>query len=246
MFEHFASASSSQDDNCTRVWSQLSMAAWGAVATQLATAAVVNTILRQGLETNPDMLDRIAFLSNKTLLWTSGWLVEQVGSLALLYFYATFVWAHERQSKSLQSLLKLTLLLATAGVAVDFAVATIEMAVLPELACLSLPELVRGAASSLSHQLFLVVHRSCALLNGYLATGLLSISAVILAWLTHRSYVLWIWIAGIATGISGIAFSVACLTNSLPAMLWANVILEPCSLVWLAGIAVTANKYSRA
>ena len=49
---------------------------------------------RFGLETNPVLQDRLAFLVNHRALWTLGWLTWTAAAIAILYFYWTFADTH--------------------------------------------------------------------------------------------------------------------------------------------------------
>ena len=227
-------------------WSQLSSAAWLALVSQLADSLVITTILRQGLETNPDLLERFTFLAHQEVLWISGWLVSQFASLAFFYFFVSFIWAHKSENRPSKHLLWLVLILITVAVAQDLAAHAIEMGVLPGLAELALPELAHGIHGLASAQLCLTVHRIAELLTGYLSNGLYAVSALLLVWSTRKLYPPWVWIPGLAVGLSGLVFSVACLANSLNAMLWANVFVEPFSLMWQAGVAICAGRWARA
>jgi hypothetical protein len=76
-------------------------------------------------------------------------------------------------------------------------------------------------------------------MSGGVANGLYSLSALILAWSTRRSYLPRVWMAGVAVGVFGLSLSVAALMNSVTGMFWTNVFLVPSILIWLAGVALS-------
>ena len=76
------------------------------------------------------------------------------------------------------------------------------------------------------------------MMSGYAANGLYSLTALILAWSARRAYPAWVWGAGLATGVFGLMLSVAAFLGSTGGMFWTNVLLVPCILLWLAGVAI--------
>jgi len=178
-------------------------------------------VLRQGLETNPDLPDRLSFLVNHRTLWTLGWLTWTAAAIAILYFYIALAAAHASTPA-----LRLAVLLTAAAIAPDLSAQAIEIGVLPDIA--------QGAELDR----FLLLHRTAVLMSGYVANGLYSLSALILAWCTRQVYPVWVWLAGIAVGCFGFMLSAAVLMNSTAGMFWSNVVLVPAILVWLAGVAL--------
>ena len=75
-------------------------------------------------------------------------------------------------------------------------------------------------------------------MSGYVANGLYSFSALILAWSTRQAYPVWVWVSGVAVGCFGFMLSAAALVNSTAGMFWSNVVLVPSILFWLAGVAL--------
>jgi len=142
-------------------------------------------------------------------------LVALVLLLAILYFYMTFSAVHQ--------LGRLAVLLAAAGIAADLSGQAIEIGVLPGLAA--------------RVDFFTAFHRTAVMMSGYVANGMYSLSAFVLAWSTRRSYPVWVSSAGIVTGCFGLGLSTAALIDSASGMLWTNVFLVPCLLLWLAGVA---------
>jgi hypothetical protein len=172
-------------------------------------------VLRHGLETTPELQDRLAFLVNHRVLWTLGWFAWTIAALAILYFYFVFAAAH--QSKS-----HFAVYLTVAALGPDLAAQAIEVGVLPNAA----PDL------------FLTLHRVAVMLSGYVANGLYSATALILVWGARHAYPAWVSIIGLAVGVFGIALSVAALLDSVEGMFWTNVFLVPSLLLWLAAVAI--------
>ena len=186
-------------------------------------------VLRHGLETNADFQNRLLFLVNHRTWWTAAWLTWTAAALAILYFYAVFASANHGQTAS--PLLHVAVLLTAAAIGPDLAGQAIEVGILPSMA--------NGMLSAgTGNGIFLAFHRAAVMMSGYVANGLYSVSALILAWSTRRAYPVWVYSAGLATGCFGLLLSAAALVDSTAGMFWSNVVLVPSILWWLAGIAV--------
>src|SRR4051812_2543018 len=172
-------------------------------------------ILRNGLETNSDFQDRLAFIINHRGLWTAGWLTWTAAATAILYFYIVFSSTHRAG--------KLAVILTVAAIAADLSGQVIEVGVLP-----SITDRI---------DLFTAFHRTAVMLSGCIGNGLYSVSALILAWAARAAYPRWVWAAGLMTGCIGLVLSIAVIANSTAGMFWSNVILVPCLLLWLVGVA---------
>ena len=231
--------------NQNRTWLQLRFAASLALVSHLIAGLAMALVLRHGLETNPSFPERLGFLANHTALWVAAWLTWNVAALSILYFYFSFSRMYENQEQSNASLLRLAVLLSTAGIAADMAAEAIEMGVLPDLAILALKETSKELLIQPATQLFLTVHRVDVMLTGYLANGLYSISALLLAWQTRHSYHACVWMTGIGVGVFGLVLSASVLIQSIDGMFWSNVLLVPSIVIWLGGIAVTSHKRAR-
>jgi hypothetical protein len=195
---------------------RLRRAAIIAFCVHLVAGVLMALVLRRGLDTNPDLQDRMAFLVHHRVIWTAGWLTWTAAALAILYFYLAFAEAHDSGLAS-------TVLLTVAAIGPDLAGQAIEIGVLP----------------AVGPPLFLTLHRVSVMLSGYLANGLYSLTALILTWRTRRAYPAWVWSAGMAVGLSGLALSVAALMDSADGMFWTNAILVPAILVWIAGVGLS-------
>lgn len=133
------------------------------------------------------------------------------------------------------SSMRFAVLLTVAAIGPDLAAQAIEIGVLPSLA-------YRAFSTNAAPELFLTLHRVAVMLSGYLANGLYSLTALILAWSTRRVYPAWVWTLGVATGIVGFMLSAAVLMDSAAGMFWTNVLLVPAILLWLAGVAISLPK----
>jgi len=209
--------------------SRLRGAAVIAFCLHLLAGAVMALIMRNGLETNPDFQSRITFIADHRVLWTAAWLTWTGAAIAILYFYSTFTEAHHVRP--------IAVYLTVAAVVMDMSAQAIEIGLLPGIA-----SGIRSAQSRTDT--FLALHRMAVMLSGFAANSLYSFSALFLAWKTRSFYSAWIWRAGVAAGSAGLALSIAAAADSAAGMMWTNVVLLPCLLLWLAGIATTSNKRS--
>jgi hypothetical protein len=225
-------------------WSRLSFAAWLCVAIHLVAGIAMATILRSGLETNPDLTGRLWFLAYQQSVWVAAWLTWNASALAILYFYLSFSWAHRMDVKTPAAPLRMAVMLTTAAVAADLSAEAIHMVVLPDLARGILDDMTKDTAGA-SIQLFQSINRVAVMLTGFLANGLYTISALLLICPTRNAYPRWTWIAGLLVGVGGIGLSVAALINSVAGMVWSNVVLVPAIVVWQVGVAVTAGRRGR-
>ena len=208
-------------------WSRLSQAAWLAWVVHLAAGFAMAWILRHGLETNADLPDRLRFIVERRAWWTAGWLCWTLAAVTILNFYARFAVAHRALAPVA---LSLAVWLTVAAVAADWTAQAVEVLVLPGLA---------RAADATG---FLARHRTAVLLTGFLANGLYTSSALLLVWASRPAYPRWIQGAGFGVVAGGTALSAAAWADSASGMLWANVVLVPSLLLWLAGVAASAAR----
>jgi hypothetical protein len=185
-------------------------------------------VLRRGLETTPDLQQRLSFLVNHHGLWTLGWLTWTFAALTILYFYVAFAAVHQPSSR-------FAVLLTVAALGPDLAAQSIEIGVLPSLAA-------HEFSANAAPDLFLTVHRVAVMLSGFAANGLYSATALLLVWGARHAYPAWVSAVGTAVGVFGIALSIAALLDSVAGMFWTNVFLVPAILLWLLAIAMTVGK----
>jgi hypothetical protein len=210
-----------------RPWTQLSRAAWLAFGVHLIAGLAMALILRHGLETNADLTDRLRFVGRHRVWWTAGWLTWTVAAATILNFYARFAAAHQARGVS-PAPLKTAVLLTIVAVAADWTAQAVEMFVLP------------GLAHAENPTAFLLWHRTAVVLTGFLANGLYTTSALLLVWASRHAYPRWIQAAGLGVVAGGAILSAAAWADSAAGMLFANVLLVPCLLAWLAGVAISA------
>jgi hypothetical protein len=180
-------------------------------------------ILRRGLDTNPSFVDRVAFIADHRLIWTVGWLTWTAAAGGILYVFLAFTETH-------QSLSWVPLLITAAAIGPDLAAQAIEIGILPSL---------------VDPERFLTLHRVAVMLSGYLANGLYSVAALMLTWSARRKYPIFVSAPGMAVGVFGLALSIAALLDSPGGMFWANVLLVPAILLWLAAVALAAEVKDR-
>jgi hypothetical protein len=208
-----------------------------ALATHLAAGLATAFILKPGLETNPDLPDRLRYIAENESLWIAAWLVWNTAALSILFFYASFVAVHDAAG-SPASLPRLALLLSVAAIVPDLTAESIEMGLLPRLA-------EQALADTPSSALFLAVHRGAVMATGYVANGLYSLSALLLVWSTRRAYPVWIVGSGLTVAASGLFLSAAVLADSVSSMVGAHFVLVPSLLAWQAGVALDAARRAR-
>jgi hypothetical protein len=211
-----------------RPWSQLSHSAWLAFVVHLIAGLAMALILRHGLETNADLTDRLDFVARHRLAWTAGWLTWTVAGATILNFYSRFAAAHRSHGVS-PAPLKAAVLLTVVAIAADWAAQAVEMFVLP------------GLAHARNATAFLRWHRAAVVSTGFLANGLYTVSALLLVWASRHAYPRWIQAAGFGVVTGGAVLSAAAWADSAAGMLFANAVLVPCLLAWLAGVAISAT-----
>jgi hypothetical protein len=196
---------------------RLRRAAFLALGLHLIAGISMAFILARGLETNPDLQDRMAFLVNHRIMWTAAWLTWTAAGPAILYFYAAFADAHPASPK-------IAVYFTIAALAPDLGAQAIEIGVLPGIT---------------SPEMFLTLSRTATMLSGYLANGLYTLTALMLVWASRGAYPKWVSVAGFTVAVAGFALSLAVLIGSVPGMFWTNVVLVPALLIWLTGVADT-------
>ena len=208
----------------TENWRRLRDACVIAAAVHLIAGLAMALILRHGLQSNPDLADRLRFLVERRGLWTAAWLTWNVAALSILWFFACVAEARPC------GLTRFALALAAAGVAGDLSAETIEMALVPAFAA-------AGNAAALQ-----TADRAAVLLTGYLANGLYTAASLAsLAALWKDSAPL-VRVSGVLVGIAGLWLSAAALADSTWGMLASNVLLVPAILGWQLGRARDAHR----
>jgi len=212
---------------------QLRRAAWLAFGLHVLAGFAMLFVLRHGLATNPDFLDRIEFLSRQKALWIAAWLVWNLAALSIVYFYVVFAIVHGNDGRSNPIALVLAVVLGTAAIVADLGAEGIEMGILPSMA----PTMTQA-----TYPLFLALDRMAVMATGYVANTLYTLAAVLLAWSTRHAYSRWVVAAGLGVGVFGLILSGATLADSVFGMFWSNAFLVPCISAWLIGVALTAGE----
>lgn len=206
-------------------WLRLRNAAWLALVTHTIAAIAMVGVLRHGLATNPDWSAREVFIVEHRALWTSAWLCWNAAALSILYFFVCF-----SRTRPDNAGLRFAVMLATAGVACDLMAESIAMGVMPA---------VSGG------EVFNVLGRAVEMMSGYVANGLYALATLFVVWLTRHDYRPPVWRTGLCVCGAAIALSIAVLRNSVAGMVWSNVVLLPCIVLWQLGVAITAGKRAR-
>jgi hypothetical protein len=183
----------------------LQRAAWIAFIAHLIAGFAMAVVLRRGLETTPDLHERMAFIVNHRAWWTMSWLTWGAAAIAIFYFYMTFAEAHKLPSR-------FAVWLTVAAIGADLAGQSIEIGVLPTLV---MPDL------------FVIAHRIAVMLSGFVANTLYSATALLLTLGARSRYPTWISVIGVSVGLSGFALSIAVLMDSASAMFWTSVFSGP-------------------
>ncbi|MCP4036456.1 MAG: hypothetical protein GY733_05935 [bacterium] len=223
-------------------WKRLEWASWISIATHLAAGLAMAGILRQGLETNPDLHERLRFLAEQPLLWCSGWLPWNLAALSILYFFFCFQRAHESSEQEDGRGARIAVYLGAAAVAPDLAAQAIEMGLLPNLAAAALEAARDHPEQTLDARIPLLVHRSAVLLTGYAANTLYTTATLLLLIATRSSYPPRVLLCGSLVVASGAGLSVAALLDSVTGMFFANLVLVPSLLLWQLQIALDAAR----
>lgn len=213
-------------------WRRLEHAAFLSLAVHLAAGLAMAFVLRQGLETNPDLEARLRFLTGHAGRWRAAWGTWNLAALSVLWYFYAFARAVPA------GLARAALRVGFAAVALDLSAEAIEMWHLPGLAADALAG--RGLAA------FMTAHRLAVLLTGCAANGLYTLASVLLVWSARGAFPRWTEAAGCGVGISGAALSVAAWFGSTRGMVWANAALVPCIAVWQLGVGLAARSRARA
>ena len=160
---------------------RLHNACWLAVVVHVLAGLAMAFVLRQGLESNTDLPARLHFLVQDTLWWSLAWLTWHLAALTIIWYFLCFALAHQKDATS-RAALWVAVLFSTAGLALDLGAEGIQMGALPGMARAAIQEPDGGPATAQ----FLAIHRLSAMLTGYAANGLYSISCFLLAWTTRR------------------------------------------------------------
>ena len=191
--------------------SRLRLAAAIAVLAHLIAGVTMVVILRNGLQTNPDLISRLRYLTDHNMLWVGSWLTWHLAALSMLSFCLCFNRAHEARG-AIGVVGRMAVFVCAVGVALDLAAQAAELGVMPGLARAALD--VEHPEHAMQAQQFLVLDRAAVVLTGYVANSLYVLATLLLISISYRFYPRWVVLAGISVGISGTGLSAAALTNS--------------------------------
>ena len=212
---------------------RLSEAAWISLVVHAVAGAAMLLVLRRGLATNPDLSDRIRFVAESLSSWRLAWATWNLAALSILYFFGRMARVHDSGDPGIARWCRIAFRIAIAAVFFDLSAEMLMMFVLP------------AAASSRDAAKFLFVDRAAVLLTGFLANGLYTAAAAILALASRRSYPLWTWSAGAAVGVAGTLLSFSALAGSIKGLFWTNAMLVPLLTLWQLGVALAASSAAR-
>ncbi len=177
-----------------RVGSAVSRLAWINVALHVVAIALAAIGMRPGTAIVP-LAERIAYLSRAPAGWTLGWGSWMLCALALVALFAAL--AHRLDGP----LVRLGLVLAGAGAAIDLLCDDLQLAVLPEVAR-------RG-----NDALFLTLERAAGSGGTVVANGLYTIAGLLVTLRLRReaglSRVVWVGYGVFVSGMSMVAAGLA-------------------------------------
>jgi hypothetical protein len=226
-------------------WRRLKAAAIVTAATHLAAGLAMLTVLRQGIDPNIAITERMAFLVNQTGLWVIGWLFWNAAALSFLFFALAFASAHDPANEERRFPLQLAALLVAAGIVADLSGEAIEMGVLPQIAARALAGMAAGESGQAATGLFEGLDRVVVMLTAFVANGLYSLAALILAWSTRAAHRPWVWAAGVGTGFIGLFLAAVAVIDWGTGLVLANALLVPCIVLWQGGVALDAARQAR-
>lgn len=217
-------------------WQSLEFACWICIAVHFIAGACMALVLSQGLESNPDLAMRCAFIAGNRGVWIAAWVTWNFAALSFVYFASCFSGAHSANVSDVnKNLLRYGLCLACAAIACDLSAESIEMGLIPQLA----EAVVKNG--EVAAPAFLHFHRLVVLLTGFAANGLYTSTVVLFALASRRHYASWVFFCAVATALSGLGISVTCLIESVAGMLVTNALCVPLLLLWLSGITFDAR-----
>lgn len=214
-------------------WRRISVAAWVALATHLLAGMALVILLRDGLDTNPDVASRLAYIAGHRAAWIGGWLAWHAASLSIVIFVVVASFAAR---SGVQPVLgRIAVACVICAFAMDLSGQTLFIGLLPS-----------AAAPLADADSILRIHRIAALLSGYAGNGLYTLATLLVAAMLWPASGAIMRIAGAAIAVSGASLSVAALVGSAGGMYWSNAVLLPAILVWLACTALLARRSAEA
>lgn len=219
-----------------RVRRQLGIGAWLAVIVHLAAGLAMLFVLRDGLDTNPDVAGRAEFIASHTSAWRWAWFTWNLSAISMLVYVSLFVrWGRVVRGWS-TTIGWLIVGGCLAAVAFDLTAEMILMWRVPELA----ERVVSSGDDAKAVDAFVSMNRSAVVMTGLIANGLYTTVSVVLCVKARYQFAPWITACGLGVGGAGYWLSAAALLGSVSGMFWANVFLVPCILGWMSGVGWSA------
>lgn len=203
---------------------RLAAAAFASLACHLAAGLAMLLILARGLETNPDLSDRLRFLDERRWLWRAGWATWTLAAASILVFFRALAEAHREDPAASIPPLRPAVAMTAAAVLCDLSAQAVYMWLVPG----------SGAEALVAWD------RRAVLLTGFLANGLYTAAAGLLAWACRASYPAWTGASAALVVAGGAWLSGAAWAGSVAGMFWSNALLVPALLAWQAGVGWTA------
>jgi len=187
--------------------------AWANVAAHGVGLALAVAWMRPGSPVTA-LDERLGYLAARPAGWAWGWGVWMVCSLLLT---AYMVGLERRRLSGGGAVARLAVILVAGGMAADLLCDVIQIAVLPQLAAVS----VAGAAGKV---LFLAWERLAFTGGATVANGLYTTAVLLMTWALGRSGRSGkaVWISGCATAVFGYAMALAGLIPSPRLLAWAT------------------------
>jgi hypothetical protein len=189
-------------------------AAYAAAGLNLLAALAMPLLLAPGLPVADSLpADRLAYLAAHTARWWAGWLVWHAAAIALLGFYLALA---GRWGPAAPWRCALTLLCATAGLAVDLAAEAVYM----------------GVAPRLGPEAFGVAEAAAGLLTGYVGNGLYTVAGILLTSAGAAELPRGLVALAVPVWLAGLALSAATLAGWAVGQLVSTAVLMPTFVVW--------------
>ncbi len=221
-------------------WKILHQSVVLALIVHITAGLAMAAVLGRGLDTNPDLQNRLSFIANNSFLWAGGWLLWNVAAISIINFFVAFARAHRGTGQG--HWLTLCVAIAAAAIACDLASESVETGLIPTLARNAIQA---GSANDTSLNLYVIIHRMVVLLTGYVANGLYTIATALAVFAGRKHYPRWVSLAGSAVTIFGVAESTACMVDSPQGILCSHAVLIPCFVIWQFGIALDSRKQAK-
>lgn len=210
-------------------WRRAERAAWIAIITHLLAGLALLLLLRDGLDTNPDIASRLTYIAQHRLAWIGGWLTWHAASLSIVIFIVLIAAAARTAARS--ALGRIAVACVIAAFAMDISGQTLLIGFMPS-----------AADPLIESEFILRIHRIAVQLSGYAGNGLYTLATLLIAVQLWRESNALMRLAGTAIGASGISLSIAALLNSADGMYWSNAVLLPAILIWLACVALLVRQ----